>query len=52
MGSSLPRILNQPVCKMCVKMRHFIYINTIITYMGTMTYTSGATTFDLLTSSR
>ena len=55
MDSFLARILNEPVYKMHVKMRHFIYIIIIIiimTYMGTMTYTSGATTFDLLTSSR
>jgi len=41
MGSSLATILNQPVYKTNVKMRHLKYIMTY------MVGTSGATTFDL-----
>jgi hypothetical protein len=52
MGSSLAAILNQPVYKTNVKMRQLIYINIISTHMGTITYTSWATTFDCFNSSR
>jgi len=33
-------------------MRHLIYINSIMTYMGTIIYTGGATAFDFFNSSR